>query len=582
MRNPLHTSFVVVFQNEVLLNAKRVAPYVLMVLFTAHSVLWWGWSAAAHYGWASNSDYNIVRNLQGFSFLLGLPIFNAIIMGDPVIRDFREGVDPLIFSSPVSRGAYLFGKFCGSFFVLVCCQSTFVVTMLLLQWFPSSRTNFILPAKIFPYFKHFLFFVVVSHLFIGAIYFTAGALSRNARLVYVLAGCFYPLYIGCQFFFLRTVSPRWRIYLDPMLLSDSGEKPWGQSAERINQIVVNYTQEMVTNRVLVLLAVAACMTVLYFRFAAVERSSVGPVSLLQLSTATERIAYDPGTVALITDGKYQRPISKEPVILPSVKIASLRFPANFRKLVAALEIELRLLRSERSLIVILPLAVFLSTLEIVFWTVPPDPSHSAAYAGNTARSLLLFMVGVSVVYIAEAMHRDRDLRIQPLLWSKPAPNYVLLLSKFIATLLLTLALILLVGLTAIAVQVLKHDGPVEVLAYLRIFLLVLLPNAIFLAASMIVLNVVLRDRYVSYAAVIGICGGLFYLYTQGHNHWLYNPLLFQLWNYRDLAEGSGYSTILLSRTYVLAFAVVFLVLAHLLYPRRSNRKTGIAPITGVD
>ena len=90
MRNPLHTPFAAVFQNELILNSKRVAPYALMLLFAANAVLWWGRSAAATYGWAINNDYNIVRNLGGFMLAWGLPLFNALIMGDPVIRDFRS------------------------------------------------------------------------------------------------------------------------------------------------------------------------------------------------------------------------------------------------------------------------------------------------------------------------------------------------------------------------------------------------------------------------------------------------------------------------------------------------------------
>src|SRR5688500_11929469 len=105
MRNPLHTPFAAVFQNEVLLNSKRVAPYALMILFIANAVLWWI-QPAVKFGWATNSDWYIVRCLLGFSFGLGLPIFNAVIMGDPVIRDFRLGVDPLIFSTPVNRAQY--------------------------------------------------------------------------------------------------------------------------------------------------------------------------------------------------------------------------------------------------------------------------------------------------------------------------------------------------------------------------------------------------------------------------------------------------------------------------------------------
>src|SRR3979490_1477437 len=112
--------------------------------------------------------------MAAFSFgILGLPLFAAVIMADPVIKDFRMGIDPLIFSKPVSRAQYLLGKFFGSFFVLVCCQAAFGLTMLLLQVFHTSRM-LVLPFRVFPYFKHFFLIVVVSYLLFAAVYFTLG------------------------------------------------------------------------------------------------------------------------------------------------------------------------------------------------------------------------------------------------------------------------------------------------------------------------------------------------------------------------------------------------------------------------
>src|SRR3989442_9307678 len=187
MRNPFHTRFAAIFQNEVLLNSKRVAPYVLMILFAANAVFWWV-RPAVGFGWATNSDFYIARNLLGFSFLLGLPIFTAVIMGDPVLRDFRTGVDPLIFSKPVNRAQYLFGKFFGNFFLLVCCMAAFPLTLLVLQAFRPSQM-IVQPLKVFPYVKHFFFFVVVTHLAFAAIYFTVGTLTRKNKIVYLLAVC---------------------------------------------------------------------------------------------------------------------------------------------------------------------------------------------------------------------------------------------------------------------------------------------------------------------------------------------------------------------------------------------------------
>src|SRR5256885_3713420 len=187
MTNPFQSRFAAIFFNEVLLNSKRVAPYLLMLLFSANAILWWHSGPAIELGWATNSDFYIARNLKGFSFLLGLPVFNAVIMGDAVIRDFRMDLIPLIFSKPISRAQYLFGKFFGSFFVLVCCQAAFPLTLIVLQPLRPARMV-VQPAHVLIYFKHFFFFVVISHLVLAALYFSLGALTRNSKLVYGVAG----------------------------------------------------------------------------------------------------------------------------------------------------------------------------------------------------------------------------------------------------------------------------------------------------------------------------------------------------------------------------------------------------------
>ncbi len=574
MRSPFHTPFVAIFQNEVLLNSKRIAPYALMILFSANAVLWWGWGPAVALGWATNSDYYIARNLLAFSFLLGLPIFNAVIMGDPVLRDFRTDVGPLIFSRPVTRAQYLLGKYFGNFFVLVCCQAAFPLTLLVLQAFRTSQM-IVQPVRVFPYFKHFFFFVVISHLVLAAVYFTVGTLTRNSKIVYGLAVCFYPLYISYGLVLLRVLPLPWRALLDPMLLG-SGLRGNGflHSADFLNQYVVIYTTEMIANRAVMILVTAVCLAIAYVRFTTAERPrNVEGFSMLNLSTTAEKVYYDSDSFQETLDDQFAKPDSPESetlrfIPLPKVARTNEGIRANLNKLIATLGVEFRLLLSERSLVVIMPLAAFLSILDVAFWSVTPGPSYSAAYAGHTARSLLLFMLGITIFYTGEAMHRDRDLRIEPLLWSQPAPNYGLLLSKFLATLLLTLGLILAVALIAITLQGARHNAPIELSAYLRVYGLILIPNAIFLAAGMLALNVLLRDRYLTYAAAIGTSAGLFYLYTQGHTGWLYNPMLFQLWDYPDLIGGANHPRIVWHRIYVLAFAGLFLSLAHLWYPRR--------------
>jgi len=272
MRNPFHTPFVAVFQNEVLLNAKRLAPYVLMALFSANAVLWWIKGPAADLGWATNSDFYIARSLKAFSFLLGLPIFNAVIMGDAVIRDFRLGLVPLVFSKPINRAQYLFGKFCGSFFVLVCCQAAFPLTQIVLQAFRPARMV-VQPAHFLIHFKHFFFFVVVTHLALAAIYFSVGALTRNSKIVYGVAVCFYPFYVSIMLFLLRGFSLPVRSLLDPFLLNTGPSRNgFGHSADFLNQYVYSYSSGMIANRAVMVLISATCLLLLHWRFSITDRT----------------------------------------------------------------------------------------------------------------------------------------------------------------------------------------------------------------------------------------------------------------------------------------------------------------------
>lgn len=575
MRNPLHSPFVAVFQNEVLLNSKRVAPYVLTILFIANAVLWWS-RPAVQFGWATNSDWYIVRNLLGFSFLLGLPIFNAVIMGDPVIRDFRTGVDPLIFSKPVTRAQYLFGKFFGNFFVLVCCQAVFPLTQLVLQAFPTSWM-IVLPIRVFPYFKHFFFFLVITHLLLAAFYFTVGTLTRNSKIVYALAACFYPVFITYGLLVLRPLPFRWQAMLDPMLLGASLRgNGFQHSAEFLNQYVVPYTADMIANRVGMIFLAALCLGFLYVRFTINERSgNAEKLSTLNLSTASEGVYY-PGSLAATSFDEFEKRdytafASLPHVVLPEVARVNEGIRAGVNKLIAALGVEFRLLRAERSLVVVMPLVIVLSVLEVAFYNVAADVSYSAAYAVNTARLLMLFLLGITIFYTGEAIHRDREVRIEPVLWATPATNNALLLSKFLATLLLTSGVIFAVAIAAIAIQLFRSHTPIELLAYLRVYGLILLLSTIFVTAVVVLANIVLRNKHVAYVFSIGTAAGLFYLYSTGYNHWLYNPVLHGLWTYSDLTgAGTNHSTIVLHRIYILAIAAASLSLAHLFFQRKPS------------
>ena len=555
--------FLAIFRNEVRLNAKRIAPYFMALLCAANGVLWWGWGPAIARGWAVNSDFFISSTLPKYSFMT-LPLFTALFMADPIIKDFRYGIDPLIFAKPISRAQYLLGKFLGNFFVLACCQSAFVLAWFVLQAVTKAGVTVVPGVRVVPYIKHFLVLVVISHLGLAACYFVIGALTRSAKIVYGLGLSFYPIYITYSVVFLKGLSPRWRNNLDPLVLDWKNLWLEPRDPAFMNQLQIPYDFDLIANRAAMIVIAVLLLIFLYYRFKTSERSAKAESFFsLNLSTNTAGQFYEmPGIVS-----QELRRESLTPVPIPAVSTANERFANNVRKLCAALAVEFRLLFAERSFPVVMSLAVFLSLVEITFWPVRADPSFSVAYAVNTAGLMLLFLVGIPIFYLGEAGNRDGDVRMEGLLWSHPIPSYVILSAKFLATLLLVFGLILAVGLIAIVIQIVKGNTPLELTAYLNVYFLILIPNAIFLCAAALALHVLLPGRYLAYVAGIGLCVGLFYAYSQGHTGWLYNPLLFKRWSYSELAD----LRILSLRGYTLTLAAVLITIAHLANARRTLR-----------
>lgn len=569
MKTPAQTPFAAVFRAELLFNSKRIVPYVLMVLFSANAVLWWASGPAVARGWATNSDFYIVRLFGGFTFMT-LPLFVALMMGDPVIRDFRTGIDPLIFSKPIGRASYLMGKFLGNFFVLICCQAFFALTLILLQAVGTSGMV-VLPARVTPYLKHFLLFVVFSSLLMSAVCFTVGTLTRNVKIVYGLVTGMYFLYIAWQIA-IKDMSVRWRIVLDPLLFNWGSELHKGRNVEWLNHVALDYDSALLVNRAVIALLAVALLGVLHLRFRMGDRTR-GPVKAagLDFSAEVERLVTETDRRVEVTPVRVEKRFATG---LPRVTARTDGFRAALDQFRAALDVELNLLFSERSLIFIIPLATLLCFAGIVAYEVFPEGSYGAAYAGRAAESLLPFLCAIAVFYTGEALHRDRELRFEPVLWSLPVPNSVLLFSKFAATLLLSVTLVVLVELAACGAQLFKGNGPVGILDHCTIQVVVTLPNIVFLIAVVTFLNVALRDKYLAYAACFALGGGLFYLYTQGYNHWSYNPLLYRLWTpARIVGEVGDPTRILLYRGYTLSLAGLCMWLANVLHERGATLET---------
>lgn len=481
-----------VFRTEVLYNAKRVVPYLLMLLFSGNALLWWAGGPAVSRGWATNGDFYIARLFGGFCFMT-MPFFIAVMMADPVIRDFRIGIDPLIFSKPIRRFEYLCGKFFGNFFVLLCCQAAFGFTLFALQPFHTSGM-ITLPMRVLPYLRHFFVLVFITTLAFAAFCFAIGTLTRSVKIVYGVTAALYGAYAATQIA-IKNLPLFWRVVLDPLLFS-------------VNDALLESPSAAIVNRALMIFVAVSCLAIAQLRFP-------------------------------IADGQTRA------VPRSSAAMAAAGGGPTF----AAIRVELRLIGDERSMVVLLPIAIGVSLLPLIIY------KHSAFVVFDT---MLLFLAAIAVFFAGEAIHRDRELRVEPMLWTSPVSNAALLGSKFMAVSIVASATAAAVSVAAFAIH------PVLLSKFAVIGLALLLPSIAFMVAASMAVHIVCRDKAAGYAVCVAIGTALFFAVTSGHNHWMLNPTLYGLWSPAD-----SLPRLIALRLYTILLTLICLGLCGRFFERKS-------------
>ena len=128
-------------------------------------------------------------------FTLFGTIIIAAIFGTSILRDFQRDTFQLIFTKPITKFAYLGGRWAGSFVTCVFAFSGMVfgeVAGTLAPWADHTR---IASGHAWWYWQPFLFIVVIQIFFLGSLFFMVAALSRKIFIVYLQGVAVFMLYL---------------------------------------------------------------------------------------------------------------------------------------------------------------------------------------------------------------------------------------------------------------------------------------------------------------------------------------------------------------------------------------------------
>ena len=119
----------------------------------------------------------------------------AAIFGTSILRDFQRDTYQILFTKPISKFAYLGGRWAGSFVTTVFAFSGLLLgtsSGTLAPWADHTRIG---PNHLAWYLQPFFSIVVIQIFFLGSLFFLVAALTRKIFIVYLQGVTLFMLYL---------------------------------------------------------------------------------------------------------------------------------------------------------------------------------------------------------------------------------------------------------------------------------------------------------------------------------------------------------------------------------------------------
>ncbi len=152
-----------------------------------------------------------------YAALFGVIVI-AAIFGTSILRDFQRDTYQILFTQPISKFAYLGGRWAGSFVTTVFAFSALMLGTFLGTFAPWADHTRIGPNYLWTYLQPFLSIIVVQIFFLGSAFFAVGALTRKIFIVYLQGVALFMMYLISLtvFFATRSLERFWSGIFDPV------------------------------------------------------------------------------------------------------------------------------------------------------------------------------------------------------------------------------------------------------------------------------------------------------------------------------------------------------------------------------
>ena len=494
-----------------------------------------------------NSPFEINYILQYFCKLL-LFLLPAII-GATTYKDYKNNVHSVLYSFPIKKRDYIFGKFLSGFVLVAVIAILIGIAMLIAEQFPGLHDNKIGTFKPLGYLQALFVFVIPNLLFFGLIVFAAVTYFRN-----IYAGFIAVIVL----FFIQNITKNAFSGIAIALFD-----PFGQNAvayETQNWTLADQNSKFIPvfgavlyNRLIWLFISGLVFAFVYKRFAFTE---LPIASLFKKRKNATKKSINVGTIKTIAlpEVRYSFSGSKQlnyAWLLSKVNLQTIAKSWMFYIILffGILSVLFSIARvTNNSEMTILPVTHVVLTIPAFFFT--------------TIIMLLTF------IYSGMLVHKDITSNMNQLVDAAPISNLALLISKVIAVVKMQAILLFIMMLVGICIQIYNGYYQLEIGLYLFHLFVVQFIALIIWAFASVFVHTLLKNTYAGIFLLI-----LSWLAVSGFQQIgiTTNLLLFNFSEPMPYSDLNGYGNMLqpyfLVKGYWLAYGIILLILAYLFFNR---------------
>jgi ABC-2 type transport system permease protein len=421
----------------------------------------------------------VISGYYGYMSLV-LLLMAAAFVNSAALRDFRFNTNQIVFSTPMRRRDYVFGRFIGATLVSTIPMLGVSAGILAAKYMPWVDPDQWGPVNWAAHLHAIYVFALPNALIIAAILFAIAVMARNEVVPFIGALVLLIGYIAAGALLQDLRHEEYVVFADPFGIRTFALTTKYWTVAEKNSIPIALSGWMLWNRLLWAVVAGAIFAFAYFRFSFSEKASKAKPA--EADSQAQPVAVG-------------RPILN----------SDLRSVA-WKQLIQSLGIHLRGMLVSIPFIIIMLAGGINCLLALMFNATEGYGNHTLPVTfwvlDLIRATLYLFVIVMVVFYAGVLVWKDKDERMDEIMDATPIPEWILYATRLVTLVVMVMLIQVCALLSGVAVQAWHGYHRFQIGLYSYELLVRDLSLFVFLAVLAFFIHSVSPNKYVGYAIYI--------------------------------------------------------------------------------